>query len=157
MNLQDYLQNQLQTERASRFGQSDQLSLGELIAKLEPIVKLQPARIKEWDREAVVVYDFEYLFPTEFRSWRGSYAELALGFADYRRQPPAAPMPVTEFLAMCQKTVGATFHGYKGGDYLMGKNTPVWVANWGNSGNTALVEVVDDDSQVILMTGWREF
>ena len=26
--------------------------------------------------------------------------------------------------------MGATFEGYKGGDFLMGKNTPLWVANY---------------------------
>ena len=30
--------------------------------------------------EAIVRYDFEYLFPTSIDSWRGSYDELALNF-----------------------------------------------------------------------------
>jgi hypothetical protein len=39
----------------------------------------------------------------------------------------------------------------------MNENTPIWVANDGHSGNTAVIDVVDDGYQVILITALREF
>lgn len=155
MDLQTYLDNYAKAERQKRLNKSDQLTLGQLIAKLEPIVARQPEIIEKYSQEAEVVFDFEYLFPTRFASWRGSYDELALNFSS--REAGKKPLGVSEFLKMCKGTIGQTFWGYKGGDFMMGKATPIWIANYGNSGNTALIEVVDNEYQVILMTGWREY
>jgi hypothetical protein len=33
---------------------------------------------------------------------------------------------------MLTEAIGKTYTGYKGGEYVMGKVTPVWVANYGN-------------------------
>lgn len=79
-------------------------------------------------------------------------AELALDYTE-----AADRMKVTDFLELCKNTIGATFHGYKGGQFTMSENTPIWVANYGNSGSTALIEVVDNNYQVILITGYREY
>ena len=125
---------------------SDQLTLGELILKLEPIVE------KQDKEEPMVQYDFEYLFPTDIDSWRGSYEELALNFTSEGEQ-----MKVSEFLKMLKSTVGKTFIGYKGGEFVMSKHTPVWVVNYSNSGNTAVIEVVDKGYTVLLITAYREF
>ena len=151
MDLQTYLSNAVSASRAASFAKSDQISLGELILKLEPIVKKQPELLKEREYEAVVRYDFEYLFPTSFGSWRGIYAELALNF-----NIEGTPLTVTQFYELCKNTVGKTFTGYKGGDFTMSRATPIWVANYGNSGNTALLDVVDNGYEVLLITGYRE-
>jgi hypothetical protein len=66
MDLQTYIQNAVKASRANTLANSDQLTLGELILKLEPIVKNQ----KEGE-EATVRYDFEYLFPTSIEEWSG--------------------------------------------------------------------------------------
>lgn len=152
MDIQTYLQNAAKAERQKKLAQSDQLTLGELILKLEPIVA------KQKDRETIaeVVFDFEYLFPIKFSSWRGSYDELALTFTS-RDDSNKEPHKVTEFLELCKQTIGKTFEGWKGGEFTMSKITPVWVANAGNSGNTALIDVVDNDYDVILITGYREY
>lgn len=157
MDMQTYLQNAVQAERTKNFGLSDQLSLGELIAKLEPIAEKQAVRLANEQDEAIVYFDFGDLFPTEFTSWRGIYRELALCFSERWYSPKdVKPHTVTGFLKLCKETVGKEFIGYKGGEFTMGKNTPVWVANWGTSGNTALLDVVDDGYTVILITGFRE-
>lgn len=151
MDLQTYLDNASKVARQKTVGQSDQLTLGELIIKLESIA----ARVKDEDvDDPRVVFDFEYLYPTGFDSWRGIYAELTLEFAQETRE--GHPMKLSEFLGMCRETIGKVFCGYKGGDFTMGKTTPIWVANYGNSGNTALVDVVDGGWRVILITGFRE-
>ena len=147
MDLQTYIQNAVKASRANTLANSDQLTLGELILKLEPIVKNQ----KDGD-EATIRYDFEYLFPTSIDSWRGSYDELALNF-----QTQGEEMKVSEFLKMLKECIGKTFTGYKGGDFTMHKGTPIWVANYSHSGNTAVIDVVDNGYVVLLITGYREF
>lgn len=64
---------------------------------------------------------------------------------------------MTAFLQMLKGAVGKTFMGYKGGDFVMSRQTPVWVANYGDAGHTAVIGVVDDGYQVILITALREF
>lgn len=147
MDLQTYIQNAVKASRANTLANSDQLTLGELILKLEPIVKNQ----KEGD-EATVRYDFEYLFPTSIDSWRGSYDELALNF-----ETQGEEMKVSEFLKMLKECIGKTFTGYKGGDFTMHKGTPIWVANYSHSGNTAVIDVIDNGYVILLITGYREF
>lgn len=155
MDLQTYISNAVKVQRQNRFSQSEQLSLGELILKLEPIAAKQSEVIEKYKSEADVVYDFEYLYPTRFDSWRGSYDELALNFETNRYE--SKRLTVSEFLNLCKETIGKTFTGYKGGEYTMGKSTPVWVANNGNAGNTAIVNVVDNEYEVILITELCEF
>jgi hypothetical protein len=147
MDLQTYVQNAVKASRANTLANSDQLTLGELILKLEPIVKNQ----KEGE-EATVRYDFEYLFPTSIDSWRGSYNELALNYKSEGEE-----MSVSDFLQMLKDCIGKTFTGYKGGEYKMNRLTPVWVANYGRSGNTAVIDVVDAGWFVMLVTGYRQF
>ena len=49
------------------------------------------------------------------------------------------------------------FTGWKGGEFTMSKRTPVWVSNSGVASNSAVIEIVDDGYQVIIMTGYRKF
>jgi len=150
MDLQTYLSNAVAASRAKSLAASDQLTLGEIIAKLEPIVEKQKAVIEKYGHEATVQYDFEYLFPTSIDSWRGIYAELALNF-----ESEGTRMTVSDFLKMLKDAVGKTYTGYKGGDFTMSRQTPVWVANYGNSGNTAVIGIVDDEHTVIIITAYR--
>lgn len=135
------------------------LTLGELILKIEPIVEKQKERILGGSEEATVCYDFEYLFPTEFDSWRGSYNELALNFhlGGYGGDDKIKQLTVSKFLTLLKETVGKEFTGWKGGEFTMNKHTPIWVANSGNSGSTAIIDVVDNGYQIYLITAIREF
>lgn len=152
IDIQTYVRNAVAASRAKSLAESDQLTLGELILKIKPIVIKQAAIIEIYKHEAQVVYDFEHLFPTAIDSWRGSYSELALDF-----KAEGESMKITDFLAMLESTVGKEFTGYKGGEFIMSRQTPVWVANYGNSGNTAVIDVVDNEYEVILITGRREY
>lgn len=141
MNLQDQIDRTIKAARAVQFAASDQLNLGQLIDALDAI----PLR----DEPQRVAFDFEYASPTTFDSWRGVYAELALGF-DFntvKRLP--------DMIAEAKAAVGKTFEGYKGGDFTMTRDTPVWVANYGKAGSTAIVGVYDDGWQIVLLTGYR--
>ena len=133
---------------------TEQLTLGELIAKLTPIVENQKERINNNLEEADVIYDFGYFHPTQIDSWRGSYCELALNYKDYTA---ANLLKSSKFLKLLINAVNDTFQGYKGGDFTMNEDTPIWVANYGQSGFTAVVDVIDNGHQIILCTAYKTY
>lgn len=148
MDIQEFVKRTTAARREQRMQDSDQLTLGMMLEKLKPIVEKQ----KERKDEATVRYDFDYLFPKECYSWRGSYEELALDFND-----DGDALTVTRFYEMLKNVLGKELTGYKGGEFTMHENTPVWVARHNHSGNTAVIEIVDNEYEVIIMTGYREF
>lgn len=152
MNMQKNLDNAVGAERAKTFARGMQLSLGELIAKVEPIAANQKGRIDDKLEEADVYFDFEYLYPVSLCSWRGSYSELSIEFGQGQ-----TALTVTRFLDMLKESVGKSYCGYKGGDFVMSRQTPVWVANYGNAGNTGVIGVLDLGYRVIIQTGYTEF
>ena len=55
------------------------------------------------------------------------------------------------------KAVTEEFTGWKGGEFEMDESTPVWVANPGDSGNTGIIDVIDDGWRVIIMTSYCNY
>jgi len=150
MDFQKMVDNSIEAKRAEEMKTSEQLTLGELILKLEAIDPQWENHEKEM-RDKVVAFEFEYLKPTGLSSWRGSYRELAIEFDGGKEYS------VKEFIKELKGAVGKTYQGYKGGDFLMGKATPLWVANDGNSGETAVVDIRDDTYNVYLVTKQLEY
>ncbi len=146
MSLQHMLDDAFAKLDDLRKANADQLSLGQLIDKLRAIPVVEAPNVQE------VMFDFEYAYPTDFGSWRGVYAQLACGFEFGGKAPT-----LTEFIAKAESCVGATFEGYKGGDYTMTRGTPVWVANYGHAGGTVITDVFDEGWQVILLTAYRPY
>jgi hypothetical protein len=60
-------------------------------------------------------------------SYRGYYCDLAFEQGEGTR-------PALDLLTDCRAAMGEVFTGYKGGDFLMGRTTPVWVADYGCCG-----------------------
>jgi|SRR5690242_6489995 len=58
-------------------------------------------------------------------SWRGVYEELAF--------EPAQNVTVESMLKHAEAALGATFEGYKGGEYTMNEYTPVHISEYGES------------------------
>lgn len=97
---------------------------------------------------ADVQFDFCYLAPTTVNSYRGYYDHLALGWSE-----PSGWPTVATVLAELQSAIGKTFEGYKGGDYKMDRDTPLWVANYSHSGGTGIVSItVEGEHSVIINT-----
>lgn len=97
---------------AQAFGSS--LGLGDLIARLE---REDPARI----------------LPIGFadpHSFRGYYDELAF--------EPRRNIAIGDMLAAARSALGATFGGYKDGEYTMGNYTDCWIANYGESSDNKI-------------------
>lgn len=148
MDLQSMLTNAVAAGRNERMKTSKQLTLGELILLIEPLKKTY-IDYQEKEQPKNVVFNFEYIRPTGLDSWRGSYAELAIEFSSEGEY-----LSVEKFLSMLKEAIGKTYTGYKGGEFVMGKSTPLWVANYGNSGNTGVVGIKDDEYEVILLTDY---
>lgn len=115
------------------------MTLGELIAALD---RKEPGES--------VHFDFGYFTPDSLHSWRGSYEQLALGYTNEY----VSKITVKELLVMLRDARVKTFHGYKGGEYFMDDDTPVWVANYNEGCHTAIVDVESNDMGVMLRTWW---
>lgn len=148
MDIQDYLTAKVSQMRAEELKHLPVITLGELIAKLEAIPLKHHRDFDNSDDDVKVIFDFPDQYPTILDSWRGVYAELAMGYCDNEEKL------LKDLLADCKSAVGKEFSGYKGGEFVMGKSTPIWVANYGDSGNTAIVDVIHDSSRVILVTSY---
>ena len=98
------------------------LTLGELITKL-----------KNADKDAVVEFDEGGYIGGE-GSYRGYYSDLAFELSSNRKT-------VKEFLAQCEAALGSTYEGYKGGDFIMGEGTPLWISAYGNADAIAIIGV----------------
>lgn len=82
--------------------------------------------------------------PTEPHSYRGYYSDMAI-------ENTAEPISAGNFLLVCQAALGQTFEGYKGGDYVMGEDTPLWMAAYGCCGE-AITDVEIKDGAIVLHT-----
>lgn len=87
-----------------------QMTLGKLIAELEKLPPETP------------VFGLGKLM-----SYRGYYCDLAFS-------PTGEQRSVKSLLDECREAMGKVFTGYKGGDYVMGETTPLWLAAYGECG-----------------------
>lgn len=105
-----------------------------------------------------VHFDFGAMVPAGLHSWRGIYAELAIGFRDanqYRADGTCCPIPaVKDFLEELRGAVGKRFEGYKGGGFVMSRETPLWVSKYGEAHETAVVGLCDDEYCCRIKTAW---
>ena len=97
-----------------------------------------------------VLFDWNRLTPRGINSYRGFYDHLAIGFT-----MSDEPRDLSDLAEECQRAIGQTFHGWKGGDYKMREDTPVWVANYGDCASWGISGVRDEGWCAILET--REF
>lgn len=115
MNFQalvDGMSAQWQRERAAT-----QLTLGALIAALEAMpADAQVANLRNPD------------------SYRGYYSDLYFHRDEGTR-------PAAELLDECKGAMGQVFTGYKGGDFVMGALTPLWISTYGHSSGTKIMAV----------------
>lgn len=82
--------------------------------------------------------------PTHPHSYRGYYTDLA-----FAQGEPVAALGL--LLALKEECPDKIFFGYKGGDYVMGENTPLWVAEYGSCGR-AIIDFGTEDGALVLKT-----
>jgi hypothetical protein len=121
---------------------ADHLTLGGLIEQLQDV---DPAK--------EILFDFCFFMPKQFRSYRGFYEDLALGYESYDR---GLSISALDLYNRASDMLGKTITGYKGGDYLVDRDTRLWVANWGEATDTAIVDVIESDTNIVLATAFKE-
>lgn len=98
-------------------------------------------RLAACDQDAIVVLsDAPGSSPGAPDSYRGYYSDLAF--------PEVSHRPVSAVLADCRSVLDQTLTGYKGGDFTMDSTTPLWVAEYGDSSNRAVVDIREADGKV---------
>lgn len=96
--------------------------------------------------ERMVYFDWCRIGVGSFSSYRGYYDHLALSWEDSPRTTLA------DLLAKIADANGGTFQGWKGGEYRMTSDTPVWVGRPGESTGFGIVGVTDDEWCIKLIT-----
>lgn len=110
------------------------MRLGELIDTLEKLPSEAEVRFDTGDS------------PKRFDSWRGVYAQLTLIRNGSKRKT------VGQLLAEARAADGGVFKGYKGGDFTMDRDTPVWADDYGECVYNALIGARMEDGKVVLAT-----
>lgn len=131
---------------------SPQLTLGQLISEIEKC-----GIVTDSGKDKFICYDFGSAIPTELDSWRGVYDHLALGYmltGHDNTQAKYQHISAKEILAHLKNAIGKTYTGWKGGDYVMDINTPVWVSNSGNADHTGIVGILDEGWRLIILTAY---
>lgn len=152
----DAIQKFIKEARDKSFESSAQLTLGQVIKKLENC----GLTYGKHNEPKHVYYDFGTAIPTTLHSWRGSYSELALGYqlTGYDNSDKHHSQTTAETLLFELKSaIGKEFTGWKGGEFTMDEETPVWVSNAGDSGNTGIIDIVDKGWCIIIMTAYCEY
>lgn len=113
------------------YGQKKILMISELLLRLE--------NLSEEDKENEIVlsltpYDAEGKYPGDLISYRGDYCHLSITFSDYRKT-------ANQFIEQLENIIGKTLEGYKGGDFIMRKDTFVFASDWGNVSNLGVIGV----------------
>jgi hypothetical protein len=119
-NMMNMTQNMLRESR-SRY----HLTLGQLIQRLEPMPGIRPIL-------TVDGHGIEGL-----GSYRGYYSDMAL------HPTEGLVWNAGQLLRECQRVVDTELTGYKGGEFLMERDTPLWLAGYGRLG-PAIMDLLAD-------------
>ena len=68
------------------------------------------------------------VYLTDPHSYRGYYSDLAL-------EPTTTPIKVNQLIDQLEAVIDTELTGYKGGEFLMSADTPVWVSHYGTTGS----------------------
>lgn len=127
--LRKYLREEAQKNRDSIIESSGQWTLGQL---RDSLIKAPPTFLLYFSDGRGVGY---------FDRWRGIYSEIAICPIE-----PSQTHTVQTQMELAIQSIGRTFTGYKGGDYTMTRETPVWVSPHGQADSYMVVgfEVLED-------------
>lgn len=81
-------------------------------------------------------------------SYRGFYTDLSF-------EPVESKLTASELLRVAQSCMGRVFEGYKGGDFLMGENTPLWMAEYGSTGPRLMALNTEGECITPVLAEWR--
>lgn len=115
-------------EYSQKLRSETMFTLGDLIDELE-----------KYPRDWEVLIEPFHLVPTRFCSYRGYYYDLCLQYKT--RDEVIGHVTVGELLDEAKSADGDTFYGYKGGEFLMNRKTPIWVSDHDYSTGMAIGKI----------------
>lgn len=78
-------------------------------------------------------------------SYRGYYSDLAF-------EPAKGSVIVQDLLEQCILARGHTYEGYKGGDFVMEDDTPLWLCYYGTTaGARAIIDIEIEKGEPIIL------
>lgn len=86
-----------------------------------------------------------------FCSWRGSYALPTCYSGDATR------LTVLEILEKMKEFYGSVQTGYKGGEWVMYSNDPLWADEYGRAGEKGVIDVIEKDGFVVFVRAQCEY
>lgn len=108
--------------------------------------------LRNCEADARVEFDFPAR-PTTIASWRGIYAEPALGHSSHWEHDPT----VADLIRELENAIdGRTFEGWKGGDYSYSADQILQVANPGAVGHLVISGIAGRSHCAILKTEFQE-
>lgn len=104
-----------------------------------------------------VYFSFAACVPTTVQSWRGVYAEPAIGWEPSGHSGAGVAPTVAALLEELEKaTDGRKYSGWKGGEFAYRDSDTLHVDNPGDCTNTEISRVELQDWRVILHTTYEE-
>jgi len=100
--------------------------------------------IKDADKTLPVMFDCNNSYPGMPHSYRGFYSDLAFEWS-------TVGITAEFFLANLTTALGKTYVGYKGGDFTMTDDTPLWASDEGACGRAIMSATIEED-KVLLIT-----
>lgn len=94
----------------------------------------------------IVVFDYNNHSPGREMSYRGYYSDLS--FEPENEEPKT----VSEFEHQLKQALDQEYTGYKGGEFRMGADTPLWVATYGTTGRAIVGHRMIGDGVLELLT-----
>lgn len=132
MNIQDFVDN---LNEQMKIKSGSEYNLGDLIDDLEPY------------KEDFLQVEFEDgSKPVDFDSWRGSYCELMLTYSQ------EGSMDSYSFYRKAFNTNGSMFTGYKGGDFIMDRLTPIHKDCYGGASGDKVIGIEKRGNKLIILT-----
>lgn len=113
--------------------------------------------LKQADPTIQVYFDFAGCVPTTVDSWRGIYAEPALGwqpsgYSSYTGNSAKIPN-CADLIAEIEKAIdGRTYTGWKGGEFSYSENDTLHIDNPGDCTQTEISHIVADRYSVMIYT-----
>lgn len=118
------------------------MTLGKLTTAL---LNIKENNVADADARLVAEFsDGEQVRLGQFISYRGYYSDLAFEpVLEIEKGKPEST--IESILTQCRIANRATFEGYKGGDFIMDEDTPLWIAEYGiDSGVAVMPEIFFD-------------
>lgn len=140
LNIQDFIE--IQKKQWTK----DSLNKGAM--SVEKII----SKLKEFknSKKKVIIEMNSEIFTSDFcaDSWRGSYNLPAIEYCSGNKG-----CEVASAIENLNEINGMYVTGWKGGDFILDKEDPLFIANAGSSNNcTAIVDIAESDEFIICLT-----